>query len=123
VNKEDFMQLVVIEKRIVDYVVKLQETQIDSDEVSSMLVCEFIHNPETDKIEVLDRKKPDDMYVTEGLARKIILHPLFSEALNKIIYDKSNQILATGFNVGMFVEGLCLEDALNFSLSLDIKRK
>lgn len=37
------MQLVVIEKRIVDYVVKLQETQIDSDEVSSMLVCEFIY--------------------------------------------------------------------------------
>ena len=32
------MQLVVIEKRIVDYVVKLQETQIDSDDVSSMLV-------------------------------------------------------------------------------------
>lgn len=117
------MQVVVIEKRIVDYVVKLQETQIDSDDVSSILVCEFTYNHETDKIEVLDRKKPDDMYVTEGLARKIILHPLFSEALNKIIYDKTNQILATGFNVGMFVEGLCLEDALNFSLSLDIKRK
>lgn len=117
------MQLVVIEKRIIDYVVKLEEKKIDSDDVHSMLVCEFMYNPESGKIEVLDRKQPDDMYVAEGLARKLILHPLFSEALNKIINDKSNQILATGFNASMFVEGMCLEDALNFSLSLDIKRK
>lgn len=118
------MQLVVIEKRIVDYVVKLEEKNLKTDDpVHTAIICEFMYDHESDKIKVLNRQYPDDMYVSEGLARKLILHPLFSEALNKIIYDKSGQTLATGFNADIFVEGMDLETALNFSLSLDIKRK
>ena len=118
------MQLVVIEKRIVDYVVKLEEKNLKADDpVHNAIVCEFMYDHETDKIKLLNRQQPDDMYVSEGLARKLILHPLFSEALNKIVHDKTDQILATGFNADIFVEGMDLETALNFSLSLDIKRK
>lgn len=118
------MQLVVIEKRIVDYVVKLEEKNLKADDpVHTAIVCEFMYDHETNKIKVLRRQQPDEMYVTEGLARKLILHPLFSEALNRIVYDKSGQILATGFNADVYVEGMELEEALNFSLSLDIKRK
>lgn len=118
------MQIVVIERRIVDYMVRLEEKNLKTDEpVHNAIVCEFVYDYENDKIKVLRRQQPDEMYVTEGLARKLILHPLFSEALNRIVYDKSGQILATGFNVDIFVEGMDLEEALNFSLSLDIKRK
>lgn len=118
------MQLVVIEKRIVDYVVKLEEKKLNhDDDVHSMLVCEFTYDPETNKIKVLGRDQPEDMYVPEGLAKKLILHPLFSEALNKIVYDKSNQILATGYNTDAFIDGTSLDEALNFMLNLDIKRK
>lgn len=118
------MQIVVIEKRIIDYVVKLEEKNLKADDpVHNAIVCEFVYDHESGKVKVLGRQQPDDMYVAEGLARKLILHPLFSEALNKIVHDKSDQILATGFNADIFVEGMSLEEALNFSLSLDIKRK
>ena len=118
------MQVVVIEKRIIDYVIMLEEKNLKSDDpVHNAIVCEFMYDHETNKIKVLRRQQPDEMYVTEGLARKLILHPLFSEALNRIVYDKSGQILVTGFNADIYVEGMELEEALNFSLSLDIKRK
>lgn len=118
------MQVVVIEKRIIDYVVKLEEKNLNTDEPThTAIVCEFMYDHESGKIKVMNRKFPDDIYVSEGLARKLILHPLFSEALNRIVYDKSGQILVTGFNADIYVEGMELEEALNFSLSLDIKRK
>lgn len=118
------MQVVVIEKRIIDYVVKLEEKNLKTDySVHTAIVCEFMYDHESGKIKVMNRKFPDDIYVSEGLARKLILHPLFSEALNKIVHDKSDQILVTGFNADIFVEGMDLEEALNFMLNMDIKRK